>query len=175
MRIYKSLLLFLGTILISGCISNQMLKSKIESRDGIEMLYGKVNRDQLFFDFPEWKNEYNSYTTYKQGIDSLNSLFSPDYKIDIFLGTWCDDSKREVPRVLKILDQMKIVQETKISIFAVDRKKKLENGFAEQNNINRVATFIFRNSEQEIGRIVEYPVKSLESDMINILQNKSEN
>ncbi len=167
---FKIFLIFLLIYTIS-CTTGHQLQSKKVIRDGIEMLYGETSRQQLFFDYPEWEIEYNSYKLEQEQIDSLKNLVTNEYKIDIFLGTWCSDSRREVPRFYKILDETQFLPANKINLFAVDRSKKLDDGSAEQNGINRVTTFIFRKDQQEVGRIIEYPQKNLESDIIRIIQN----
>ncbi|MCB4234942.1 hypothetical protein LDL59_07065 [Kaistella anthropi] len=47
------------------------------------------------------------------------------YGITVVMGTWCEDSYREVPRLMKILESMNF-PEQKLKIIAVNRKKKLQ-------------------------------------------------
>lgn len=156
-------------ILILKCAPDKVLKSKIISKDGLDILYGEITQKQLFFDFPDWEKNYNSYKVNSAILDSLKNPDKLDLEIDIFLGTWCGDSKREVPRFLKIIEQTGLTSKDKVHLYAVDRKKKLENGLAKKNNIQRVATFIIKNDGEEVGRIVEFPKKSIESDLVKIL------
>ena len=157
--------------LILSCTSKNVLTSKIVTKDGLEILYGEISKEQLFFDFPEWENIYNTYSVNHTILDSIVVEVKSIYDVEVYLGTWCGDSKKEVPRFLKILNEKKIVPENKIKLYALDRKKKLGNGEAEQNNIKRVATFIVRKDSKEIGRIVEFSKKSLEKDLLEILTN----
>jgi len=157
--------------LILSCTSKNVLTSKIVTKDGLEILYGEISKEQLFFDFPEWENIYNTYSVNHTILDSIVVEVKSIYDVEVYLGTWCGDSKKEVPRFLKILNEKKIVPENKIKLYALDRKKKLGNGEAEQNNIKRVATFIVRKDSKEIGRIVEFPKTSLEKDLLEILTN----
>ena len=84
------------------------------------------------------------------------------------MGTWCSDSRREVPRFLKIIDGLNIPQEN-ISIYCVDRDLSTENNEIDNLNIKAVPTFIFYRDNIELGRIVEAPTESLEIDMVKIL------
>jgi thioredoxin family protein len=172
MKIFKISLLLLTIILILFCCSNKVTKTQIISKDGLEILYGEISKDQLFYDFPEWKNIYNTYKVNHSIMDSISNVDTNMLEVEIYLGTWCGDSKREVPRFLKILTETEIITNNKIRLFAVDRKKKLKSGLAELNYIERVATFIIKNKLEEIGRIVEIPEKSLESDLVKILRNQ---
>jgi hypothetical protein len=98
-----------------------------------------------------------------------------DEKIDIFLGTWCGDSRREVPRMLKVLDNMKVPASSirLICTKSGDPGHKTSPGREEQGlYIFRVPTFIIYRDGREIGRIVEAPVQSLEEDLAGILDGK---
>ena len=48
---------------------------------------------------------YDNYQPDPKVNDKLRKLYGKDISIQIFLGTWCGDSKREVPRLLKVLDE----------------------------------------------------------------------
>ncbi|MBC7850198.1 MAG: thiol reductase thioredoxin [Chitinophagaceae bacterium] len=96
-------------------------------------------------------------------------------KIRIFLGTWCGDSKREVPRILKMLDCCNFPPEMLelIMVSNQDGMYKQSPGHEEAGyNIVRVPTVIIEETGKEKGRIVEYPVVSLEKDLLLILKNE---
>jgi len=164
--------LVLVSILFLGCTASSELISKKEIHDDIEMLYGQTSKKQLFFDYPEWKIEYDSYIIKETYIDSLKKIIDDDISIMIFFATWCSDSEREVPRFLKILDDSEVLSNDKMTLYALDRIKKMENNLPEKYNISRVATFIIFKEGNEIGRIVESPAMSLEADLLNILLNR---
>ena len=82
------------------------------------------------------------------------------------MGTWCNDSEREVPRFLKIVDESKFILPDNIKLWAVDRNKSLASGITQEKSITRVATFIFLVDNEEIGRIIESPKSGrLEEDI----------
>ncbi|NLG98876.1 MAG: thioredoxin family protein [Chloroflexi bacterium] len=91
-----------------------------------------------------------------------------DVKVLLFLGTWCGDSKREVPRFFKLIEQAGI-SESQVEITALDRTKKDAAGLTEKWGVEYVPTFIFIRGGEEIGRIVEMPAESLEADIAKIL------
>ncbi len=94
------------------------------------------------------------------------------YRLVIFMGTWCSDSQREVPRFYKILDQLGI-SEKRVVIIAVDdhpdRRKTSPGGEEKGKNIEYVPTFIVKKDGVELGRIIESPQRSLEADMAGFL------
>jgi thiol-disulfide isomerase/thioredoxin len=158
--------------LLIGCAAS--LSSKKEVHNGIEMLYGKTSPQQLYFDFPQWENIEKEYQADKQVIEKLSAL-KGKFKVVIFFGTWCGDSKREVPHFYKIVKEAALNDNLNIDLWAVDRKKHLQNSLPQDNNIEYVPTFIFYKNGKEIGRIIESPDNTLEQDMLDILQGKNEN
>jgi hypothetical protein len=137
------------------------------------MLYGSINQRQLYYDYPEWKIVENDYIPSSKIIKELSNYKTPFF-VEIFLGTWCSDSEREVPAFFKIINLSGIKDNLNVKMWAVDKKKALSNGLAKKRNIEFVPTFIFYKSEDEIGRIVEMPEGLLEEDILGILSNVSE-
>jgi hypothetical protein len=134
------------------------------------MLYGEISRDDLFSEFPAWQDNYTDYQPDSSVIASLSAPH-PDLKVEIFLGTWCADSRREVPRFFKTVDESKFVQNNQIKLWAVDRDKSLESGLTDQRGIEIVSTFILYRGETEIGRIIEMPEnENIEADLLQIIQ-----
>jgi thiol-disulfide isomerase/thioredoxin len=113
---------------------------------------------------------YSTYPADKETLDKVKPLLA-DVKVKVFMGTWCEDSQREVPHFYKLLDIMK-VGDKNLELITVDEEKvtpeHLEDGF----NITNVPTFIFYRDGKEINRIVESPIVSLEEDMLSILSGE---
>jgi len=87
------------------------------------------------------------------------------------LGTWCDDSRREVPRMLTILQAMGLKPES-FSLIGVARAKRSPGGEAAEHNVSLVPTFIIYRSGVEIGRIIEKPSVTLEHDLLAMLRGE---
>ncbi|MCX8009752.1 MAG: thioredoxin family protein [Ignavibacteria bacterium] len=154
-------------ILSTGIYSQETFKKVTDEKSGKPMLVGLITRSVLESDtaFSWWFNsEYENYSV----VDSLVMKINQDgLTITIVLGTWCSDSRREVPRFLKILDKINFDKEN-LTLFAVDRKMKFEGFNSEKYNIEKVPTFILYKDGCELGRIIETPKKSLESDLAEI-------
>lgn len=101
-------------------------------------------------------------------MDEIRKTSREGITIKIVLGTWCPDSRREVPRFMRILDSWEFPHEN-ITFIGVDNTKQSPVAEYESLNIERVPTFIIYRNNNEAGRIIEYPVTSLEQDMLNIL------
>ncbi|MGY8809088.1 MAG: thioredoxin family protein [Fidelibacterota bacterium] len=137
---------------------------------GKPMLLGPIAIEELQQEpFNEWyQMEFQSYDV---DIELTNAIDNPSqYSYEVFLGTWCGDSRREVPRMEKILSEMG-VDIAMVSIITVDRDKVSPNGEHEGKDIRYVPTLIVSKDNQEIGRIVESPsseTATLESDLFEI-------
>jgi hypothetical protein len=110
----------------------------------------------------------DEYSSNRQAIDSLKAMNKDAVSIKIVLGTWCPDSRREVPRFMRVLKEIDFPSD-KVLLIGVDNVKfsPIDNYNALQ--IDRVPTFIFYENNIEAGRIIENPATSLEQDMLNIL------
>lgn len=94
-----------------------------------------------------------------------------DFKVKIFMGTWCGDSKRWVPRFMKQWDALGLNSDH-IEIIGLHGSRDLYKQAPDQSereyNIHRVPTFIFLNDGEEYARIVESPVNDLITDLAHI-------
>lgn len=161
-----SILLSILGLMISCSSAPKSCKVVIKNT---EMLYGEVSREQLFYDYPFWEEAYKQFQPDSAEKAHIAKLARP-MEIKIFFGTWCGDSRRNVPHFLKIVDGISAFN---IKMVAVDRDLDAREGNPEKWRIKRVPTFIFIEQGREIGRIVENPVNSLEKDMIAILREEN--
>ena len=117
----------------------------------------------------EWfQKGYDEYRFNDEAVKKLTVLGKEELTIKIVMGSWCPDSRREVPRFMKILDTWKFTPEN-ITYIGVDDSKFSPVGGYDKLDIQRVPTFIIYKNNIEAGRIIENPVTSLEQDMVDIL------
>lgn len=164
----KKIYILVIVIVLFGCneVANKVITDK---KTGNQMLVGITDRNAFeLLDFSEWYNsEYTRYEPDEFIVKQIHEL-SDSIKIQIFMGTWCGDSRREAPRFLKILDLSEFDQ-NKIQIINLNREKESPGHEENDKNIEFVPTFIINKNTNEIGRIVEFPIITLESDLFNIL------
>lgn len=142
-----------------------------------KILYGVCTKDSLLAEpFSKWYNSgYDSYQPNSETVLSLKKQNTDNISIEIFFGTWCGDSKREVPRFLKLLNNLSF-PDKKVKLVALgggDSLTKQSPGHEEAGKgIFRVPSFIIYRNGVEINRINEFPVLSLEKDLLSILSNQ---
>jgi hypothetical protein len=137
-----------------------------------KVLLGPVAIEQLI-DLPDWfGKDYLSYMPASIYTDEIPAAMR-DVEIVCVLGTWCSDSRREVPRLIRVL-QVKNIDPAKLKIFGADRNKMTPGGESAVYQVEKVPTFVFLRNGAEIGRIVETTSHSMERDMLAILRPESE-
>ncbi|MEQ8927272.1 MAG: hypothetical protein RLO81_15745 [Fulvivirga sp.] len=170
MKHHFTLLLF---FVAATTYSQQFIKI---NNTGQLKLLGSFDRELLNEEpFCQWFNP--NYDTFEIStpISKLKVQLKNVDSIQIFLGTWCGDSKREVPRFLKLLESADFDRYQLIGLDNTFQNYK-QSPFGEEVglNIHRVPTFIFYQDSIEINRIVESPKTILEKDMMELLTGNYE-
>jgi dipeptidyl aminopeptidase/acylaminoacyl peptidase len=154
---------------------------RVELEDRGTVLFGKVTREDFSRGFEEWTAEYEAYTADDNVSSSLGERMK-DVTVVCVLGTWCGDSRREIPRLWKVLDSAG-VPESDLKMFAVGsstftRAMPIPPGVFDWSDdlkkwydVSRVATIILLRNGKEIGRIVEAPEGRLEDDLLAIVEH----
>lgn len=123
---------------------------------------GEISRDDLLKDYSSFSEEYDEYTPSEEELTTIKALQGK--QVLVFLGTWCHDSKREVPRFLKLLDTAK-VQLGSLKLVAVGYDKLDPAGLAKQYDLMYTPTIIVSDGEKELSRMIEKPKQSLAVDL----------
>ena len=161
------------TLLFIFQISAQSLNQEIVEEGKTPYLLGKIDKVGLQGEnYNSWFNK--NYEEYKPNKTIINDIASElkNYSITLFMGTWCGDSKQEVPKLYKVLEASNypIDQLTVIAISSEPNMYKQSPNHEEAGlNIHRVPTVIFYKEGKEINRIVEYPITTFEEDIQNII------
>lgn len=147
-----------------------LISLTVWSQDADDLL-GNIQRSDLETgDHKSWFDEnFEAHLLDNALIQDLKNALH-EIEVTVFMGTWCSDSQREVPAFFKIIDALNT--QVNIRMIAVDEDKLVPDGSATEAGITHVPTFIFSDKGKEINRIVEFPIMSLEQDMLDILQGK---
>lgn len=176
MRVSRLYILFFA---VSAAAFAQNREGEIYQRDWL-------TPDSLFKTVPEFWPLPGAYQPAESALQLLRCYDEP-VSVLIFFGSWCSDSKREVPHFFTTLN---LVNNNNFSahLFGLDRTKKDAHEFAESFKIDKVPTFIFlrgtrawaangpavtEQTQGELGRITEAPAISLEQDWVNILKQNA--
>ncbi|MCT7903829.1 Uncharacterised protein [Candidatus Ornithobacterium hominis] len=165
-----SFTLALVTFSLWNCQSvkkTQKQAHKFTSKEIDGMLVGQVSKEQLK-DFAPWYAENHRYHELNENLIQNFKKALKKYDIEVFMGTWCPDSHREVPAFFRILETANYPAK-KVKLYAVNRKKETGLDAEKGKKITHVPTFIFHQNGKEVARIVESPIHSLEQDIQDIV------
>ena len=166
----KSLFVLLFMMILTSCEGPYIFNRIVKQEDGTKMLLGGVDRSMFNkAPFSDWfLKEYDSYEVNHEMVKDFKTKLKR-YRIEVFIGSWCEDSQREYPRLMKILDEAKF-PERRLVTYAVNESKKSFYGEEEGKDIRFVPAIIFYRGGKEVGRIVESPISdSLEEDILMIV------
>lgn len=158
----------------SACVSHKKFNKVVFNKPTNQnILLGKIDRKGLQkAPFKDWFDaEYDAYKPDEKTINEIKNHIAKNAKIVVVMGTWCSDSRREVPRFYKILDQIGF-NEDSLTVYAVDRDKRDPKGDVDVYQIERVPTIIYSHYNYEAGRIIESPQVSLEKDLLLFTKRK---
>ena len=140
-------------------INAQDYKIIPDEKNGEPLILGycpaSVMNDSIFNN--TWTTEYNNYQPDYETLDSLEGKLD-DINIKIVFRSTCSDSREQLPRLFKILNELNYNLNS-ITLIGVNREKKGLSNEAEGLEIEFVPTIIFYKDGNEIGRIVETPQK----------------
>jgi thiol-disulfide isomerase/thioredoxin len=134
-----------------------------------DVLVGECNRNG--FNLPPFYNFFNKgYSDYKPDETQISQIkkLRKNVEVVIVFGSWCHDTKTQLPAFMKIFDAAGF-KDKDLKLYGVDGNKSAGEVDIAWLEISRVPTFIFYKGAREIGRIVEKPTTSLEKDILMIL------
>jgi hypothetical protein len=181
----KKAILF-STLLILAIVGCRSKKVLVEAPPSSELMAHKTGTDFSlqetwllgFFDFGRLSREpysewylkgFDEYQPNPVAMSVLTELDKSGISVKVVMGTWCPDSRREVPRFMKILTLAEFPMQ-ELTFIGVDNAKLSPVGEFDTLGIQRVPTFIIFRNKVESGRIIENPVASLEQDLLDILK-----
>lgn len=148
-------------------------KTEQETSQQRDMLLGEFEKEDLQEKpFSSWfDTRYERYSPEEASMKTIADNIN-DYEIKLLMGTWCGDSKREVPKLLKLLDKSDYDYDN-LQMVAVDHNKTTPSKIEEELDVHHVPTIIFYKHGKEVNRFVEYSQEeSFEEDIALIVSGK---
>lgn len=175
----KTIVIIIASCMLLNACNNKIIPSvtavtnqlSTDSK-GVPMLLGHCTPASMQqMPFSKWYDSaFNAYQPNAEQTAILKEKLTGTH-IEIFLGTWCSDSKREVPRLLKTLVQSGM-DTNSITLIMVDHEGAATKASPQHEEkgkyIFRVPTAIVYVGNKEAGRIIESPKESWEKDMVKI-------
>ncbi len=136
-------------------------------------IVGLTDRAEIEAELPAWREAIASATFDADAAERLSSV-PPGAEVDVILGTWCGDSRREVSRLLRAIERAQAAGALPFTIrfIGVDRTKSAP-GYTEGLGIRYVPTIVVRRAGAEVGRIVESAPRGVDRALLELLDGSS--
>lgn len=184
-RLALLLMTFFLAVALSGCCGWSKSRAQtppadpartaevaVEPEDDTPVLVGAVERAEVEEAVPEWVGVQLESSPDAAAGTALTEV-APGAEVTVFLGTWCSDSRREVSRWWRALDDAGVGMMTElpfpVEYVAVDRDKVEPAGRLDDIGLEYVPTFIVYRDGEEVGRIVEISPHGIERDVLALL------
>ncbi|HEX6160010.1 MAG TPA: peptidylprolyl isomerase, partial [Thermoanaerobaculia bacterium] len=137
----------------------------------LPLTVGEKTAAELMRVLPEYDLARQAYAADISVIEMMKSYVRAGDRAEVYMGTWCPDSLREVPKFLRIVDDLKTQYGVDLPVryFALDKSKQAPQALLAGKTVDKVATFIYYRGDAELGRIVEKPTGLFEDDLLAIV------
>jgi len=133
-------------------------------------LVGVLTRERIETEVPAWKAVREQSTVDESAARALASA-PPGAEVLVVLGTWCGDSRRDVPRLFRALDVAGKVPFS-IELLGLDHDKAAPGRDMAALDVRYIPTIIVRREGKEVGRIVESAPDGVEKSLLDLLTGK---
>jgi len=136
----KRIYLFRTLIMILSCVLaiNANADNATDHHEKThENLVGAIDKFELLkAPYRRWYTK--NYSNYSPDKSNLNTLAKglKGIQVKVFMGTWCHDSQREVPRLYKILESSNF-DLSNLTLVSLNPEKKTPNGLEKGLDIQR--------------------------------------
>ncbi len=132
-------------------------------------IVGLTTRAEIESEFPAWR-EAIATATFDADAAAQLARVAPGAEVDVLLGTWCGDSRREISRLFRALERAESIAPRPFAIrfIGVDRAKTAP-GLTDGIGLRYVPTLIVRREGVELGRIVESAPDGVDRSLLGLL------
>lgn len=129
---------------------------------------GEMSMDKLWETVPVWRSVMKTYEPNTGAVQQIKAS-NNETTVTLAYGTWCPDSKKYVPRLIKALSAAGN-DKIQVKLIGIDNQFREPVTTVQPRRITNVPTVIVERGGREIGRIVETPAAStMEEDLASIL------
>ena len=145
-----------------------------------QVLLGPVTREQVEEAVPAWVQAGVEASPDLAAARALAAV-PPGAAVTVLLGTWCSDSRREISRLWRALDEIGATSgggaggglPFTLTYIGVDEAKREPAAAVAAAGLKDVPTLIVRRDGREVGRIVESSPHGVEVDLLALLSGKA--
>lgn len=132
-------------------------------------MIGHITLVNLFERFPMFSTKRDQYQPDEEILSEISAL-NPSLSLLCFIGTWHATCRNEVPKILRILDDVQL-PDVSIVMIGVDRTLNDKAGMASFHEVDALPTLIILDQGVELGRISGKSEARIEKQVLQILQS----
>jgi len=133
---------------------------------------GAMTEDDLWSTAPVWRSIHDHYTPDAEAVKRLRAIDKP-LRLQVVFATWCGDSKRHVPRLLKAVHEA-ANPNLHVELYGIGNDFHTPIDFIQDHSIINVPIVMVCDGAIEIGRYIETPATAnVESDIASIAEGKA--
>ena len=133
-----------------------------------EVMLGPLTREQVEETYPLYVQAEAESVVDAEAARELASV-PPGASVVVYFGTWCSDSRRELGRLWRALDEIADAKGFSVEYVGVDRAKVEPASLLAGVDLHHVPTFVVRRDAAEVGRVVEKAPHGIERDLADLL------
>jgi hypothetical protein len=131
-------------------------------------LLGPATAAQILAISPEWKSVHDAYEPGMKPVAAIREAAARgDLTIEVIFGSWCSDSRDQVPRLIKVLELAGPA--IPVTFTGVPKAREERGERVAHLKLTGIPTVLVSRRAVEIGRISETPQASLEEDLAAIV------
>lgn len=151
--------------LAAGCVAAPQPSAPAEAEPE---LLGPLTREEIEAAVPSWVAAQIEAAPDPAQATRLAEAAS-GAEVTVLLGTWCEDSRRELSRLWRAIDFAGGAVPFGLVYVGVDRAKLQPAELVAGSDLLYVPTLIVRRQGEELGRIVEESPRGIEFDLAALL------
>lgn len=162
--------------MIMLCVASQAatpssIHRQIGTFHGRPVVVGSLTRSEIERIVPGWVKAEVEVRPVVAAAHKLASV-GKGARVTVYFGTWCPDSRREVSRLWRTLDEVGDNVPFTIRYFGIDHGLHRPANIVKRAHLVRVPTFVVERDGRELGRIVEVSPHGIENDLLALLTGK---
>jgi thiol-disulfide isomerase/thioredoxin len=138
------------------------IQPDLQSKDSIQKILAGKFKESI-------AAEYNGYKPDSSVMTELRKYWNNAITVKVIGGNWCSDTRRELPRLCRVLDGVGANADG-FGYYKVNKDKQpLSQDFSAEYPVKKVPSVFVFSDGKPIGQIIETPSKSWESDLLKLL------
>ena len=136
-------------------------------------LVGPLTRAEIEAALPDWIGAQIEASPDVDQALRMASAGSADSRVTVYLGTWCSDSRRELGRFWRAVDEAGGEVAFELAYVGIRRDKERRDPGLDGVGLLRVPTFVVEMAGAEVGRVVEESPNGIENDLLALLSGEA--